>query len=297
MPQSDPFDFDESWREHDLVWFLTCLRAWRTNPWLCATGVLVVFGLFSGLVSLVTSGFSQDFCERLAFGSALALPFISARAMMIMLGTDSITRMQLATATDLVCSDLSRQDLTDLQLRGRDLTSSRLTQSNLLAADLMGSLLLDADLHRIIARRARFDYADMSEAVGHRADFRDSSLIGANLTDAIFDSADFRGAVLSDATLMNCDLRRTSFHNADLQGADLRGADLRGANLRGADLRAASIQGADLRGARLDGVDVTGLKMDDLTIWPDGASPMLGTFELTEDDLLLLQTPLNDDSE
>ena len=298
MPEADPFENDHLFQTRDFFWFLTCCKAWRTNPWLVATAALIVVGLVSGLTALLAGGELLTFLQSLSIGATLALPFVSARAFMQMIGGSSSTRVQISTASDLACCDLSRQDLTDLQLRGRDLTSTRLTRSNLLAADLMGSLLMDVDLNRTIARRARFDFADLTEAVGHRADFRQSSLIGANFTDAIFDHADFRDAALCDATLQNCDLRSAMFDGADLQGADLRGADLRDADLRRCDLRSASIQGADLRGALLDGVDLTGLKMDDLTIWPDGQSPMLGTFELTDADLELLSAPaVGDDTE
>ncbi len=295
MSEADPFADDHLHQKRDFTWFTTSIRAWRTNPWLVATAAMFTVGLLAGLASFLTSGPPHLFLRSLSLGAVLTLPFVTARALMQILGGGSATKVQIATASDLSCCDLSRQDLADLQLRGRDLTSARLTRSNLLAADLMGSLMLDADLNKVIARRARFDFADLTEAVGHSADFRDGSLIGANLTDAIFDNADFRGALMCDATLMNCDLRRASFDGADLQGADLRGADLRGADLRRSDLRSASIQGADLRGALLDGVDLTGLKMDDLTIWPDGQSPLLGTFELTEADIALLSSPLQTD--
>lgn len=295
MPEADPFENDHLFQTRDFFWFMTCCRAWRTNPWLVAVAALIFVGLLAGIGALLSHGPARAFLQSLSIGATLALPFVSARAFMQMIGGSSTTRVQISTAGDLACCDLSRQDLSDLQLRGRDLTSSRLTRSNLLAADLMGSLLLDVDFNRVVARRARFDFADMTESVGHRADFRQSSLIGANLTDAIFDHADFSDAALCDATLQNCDLRQATFDGADLQGADLRGADLREADLRRCDLRSASIQGADLRGALLDGVDLTGLKMDDLTIWPDGQSPMLGTFELTDADLELLSAPAQGD--
>ncbi|MEE9415370.1 MAG: pentapeptide repeat-containing protein [Acidimicrobiales bacterium] len=291
MLEADPFEDDYITQRRDLFWFLTCIRAWRTNPWLPATLLLIIIGSISTLIATQALGPAASFAERVALGVGVALPFVVTRAFMQILGGGSATKLQVATAADLACCDLSRQDLTDLQIRGRDLTSARLTRCNLLAADLMGSLMLDVDLSRSIARRARFDYADMTEAIGHRTDLRDASLVGTNLTDGLFERADFRGAQLIDATLMNCDLRRAAFSTANLHGADLRGADLRGADLRHCVLRSVSLQGADLRGARLEGADLDGIKVDDLTIWPDGDAKLFGSFELSEDDLELLSTP------
>ena len=88
-------------------------------------------------------------------------------------------------------------------------------------------------LENSTARGARFDGADLTEAVLTDTDFSRASLRGAKLekveaTGANFRGADLRGARLRNAVLVDCDLRGADLTDTDLTGADLRGADLRG---------------------------------------------------------------------
>jgi uncharacterized protein YjbI with pentapeptide repeats len=90
-----------------------------------------------------------------------------------------------------------------------------------------------------------------------KRDFREATLVNAELRGEDLEFANFRKACLCHAVLSNTRLYKAELLGADLRKADLRGADLREANLRHADLRHADLRGADLRDAQLFGAQLS----------------------------------------
>ncbi|MBD3314781.1 MAG: hypothetical protein GF344_03260 [Chitinivibrionales bacterium] len=136
---------------------------------------------------------------------------------------------------DLNGLDLSRKNLSGIDLRGFTLVGTGFVATNLGGADLRGIHFAKAN-----CRAAGFVNADLR---------------GADLAYGRFDNADFRGADLRGACFVD-----SLCSNADLSGADLRGALLgtehHKDDFRGADLRAVGLsEGGDF--ATLD-CDISG---------------------------------------
>jgi hypothetical protein len=121
----------------------------------------------------------------------------------------------------------------------------------------------------VVARRARFQGAVLSELNLRGADFHEADLQGAILTRSTFLltqsglQANFAKANLEGAKLLGAFLEDVNFWQANL-----RGADLTEANLAGADL-----SGADLTGANLARATLTCALYDKQTRWPEGFDP------------------------
>jgi uncharacterized protein YjbI with pentapeptide repeats len=137
--------------------------------------------------------------------------------------------------------NVSRGDLTGVQVAGAQLGGADLTGAQLVEADLSGAHLHEADLSGAQLRRANLTGAW----------FVGANLSGANLREAKLSGAQLGGANLKDARLAFADLSGAQVREVNLSGAHLHGADLRDARLRGADLTDALLGGAKLRDARL----------------------------------------------
>lgn len=97
--------------------------------------------------------------------------------------------------------DLAGAVFTGAQLQGCNLRDTKmpgcdLRRANLDDADLTGCDLRGAKFYQAIARRTRFDKANLAQA-----EFISANLMNASLTNAIIDGADFRGANLYAADL------------------------------------------------------------------------------------------------
>ncbi|MCP2671410.1 pentapeptide repeat-containing protein [Maricaulaceae bacterium EIL42A08] len=115
-----------------------------------------------------------------------------------------------------------------------------------------------ADLYR-----SKLDGADFRQAVLVRAD-RDPGLVPAGLN---FDEdGDMKGG---NVDFRNCSMVGAQLGNAKLKGADFSGANLHGADLSGADIRDANLNGAILTAANLEGAAIDGVTMENVLRDPD----------------------------
>ncbi len=138
-------------------------------------------------------------------------------------------------------------------IRGADLRACDLTR-----ADMRGVILRGADLYR-----AKLDGADFRQAVLVRAD-RDPGMVPAGLN---FDEdGDMKGGTVD---FRNCSMVGAQLGSAKLKGADFSGANLHGADLSGADIRDANLNGANLTGANLEGAAIEGVTMENVLRDPD----------------------------
>lgn len=169
----------------------------------------------------------------------------------------------LAGAT-LRGAEWPRVNLSGADLEGADFTRANLSQASLIRARADRARFDGADLHdallpEIAAVRAQLKVADLTAAVATEGDFSHAALDFACLMESQLGGASFfvsslRGARFSGAKLMGAILVA-----ADIQGADFRGADLEAASMRDVVLRDARWDGAKLSRADLSGADLEGL--------------------------------------
>ena len=128
--------------------------------------------------------------------------------------------------------NLSRIDLSEINLRGAYLYSTNLSGSNLSSTDLSGATLFNANLSE-----ANLFKANLSNANLERANLFGTNLIKANLSNANLERANLAGANLIKANLSNANLENTDLSNANLSGANLSKTNLFNTNLFNVDLR------------------------------------------------------------
>ncbi len=92
------------------------------------------------------------------------------------------------------------------------------------------------------------------------------NLVGVNLQDALLDRADFRDTTISGAQLGGAHLHSANFQRATLIGVDLRKAKLSHADLSESDLSGADLSTASLEEAVLREVDLGGANLCEATL-------------------------------
>ncbi len=126
---------------------------------------------------------------------------------------------------EIVSPDLTRCDLSNLNLVGADLSRADLTHAQLSKANL---------------RRANFEEADLIYADLCQVDLREATLHKATVMYASLDGADLSDANLNHASLIESDFVgakfcRTDLHNANLTGSALLGTHFLGTEVSGVD--------------------------------------------------------------
>jgi len=148
-----------------------------------------------------------------------------------------------------------RLDLSFIDVRYADLSGV-----NLVAIILLGAVLDGSDL-----RGARMSYADLRRVSLKDADLRGADLRNADLTGATVAHARFDKAQLTDALLVETDLIGAVLKGADLTLTDATNANLSGAILDAAHLDKAVLNGAILRDCKLIGTTMLLLRIDSET--------------------------------
>lgn len=165
-------------------------------------------------------------------------------------------------------TDLTGNDLHNLNLRGADLEQAVLRRTNLSGADLGEANLTDADLRRANLEETHLYWSNLRES-----DLRGSVMVGANLMGADLEGADLSGADLTFAVLNGANLCNAVLHGTTLVDADLNWANFSGADLDGANLSGARLGWADLSDVSLATVDLTRAYYNNHTQWPDDFDP------------------------
>ena len=173
----------------------------------------------------------------------------------------SLARVDLSgswlVGTDLFGADLRGANLQEADLRGADIGRANLRRSwmsggdfhraNFWEADLSEAFLLAADMSEVETMAG----AHLEDIIAYRADFSRATISErqgepVHMQRAFLEEARFRCAVVNAVDLRSADLQDADFTNAQLIGADLRGANLNGTILAGADLSKADLRGVDL---------------------------------------------------
>ncbi len=149
--------------------------------------------------------------------------------------------------------DLSGFDLRDI----KNLFEYPLTAVRAVKATFLGLHLEKANIQSAI-----LDYSDFRDCTLARADFRGTSLKGAQLTRADltgvnfgpikFDTPEGHGVRMQRANLSGASLKFCNLRDCDLRDSILMGIDLSNTNLTGCDLRRADLTGANLSGSNLE---------------------------------------------
>lgn len=167
---------------------------------------------------------------------------------------------------DLSGAELKGANLSNANLSATTLVRTSLVRTLANRTNFGGANLTGANLSGVQAIAATWDGADLSGASVTGGDLSNGTFDRAILhglkgskTTAV--AARFNDADLSQAVWRGSDLSATDFNRTDLTQADLAASNLSESNLQGAILSRANLQGAnltqaDLRGAKLDGADL-----------------------------------------
>lgn len=194
--------------------------------------------------------------------------------------------------------DLSKADLTGLDLRGQsfcfskfegatlarakfdgadfegaDLSGAKAPRASFVGAKLEGTKLVGANLEGATFDDANVFEADFTRAIlteaklrrlrGNHARFERATLVGADLTDASLDFANLEKTSVDDANFAGASLADASFAAAVGAGSGFPKARLTRANLAKARLTSATMNGADLVGANLEKADLSSARLED----------------------------------
>src|SRR5258708_28513075 len=127
--------------------------------------------------------------------------------------------------------------------------------------------LYEADLSRADLSGVNLYRADLREADFFGANLSGADLFEANLTQAFLSIARLKGADLGGANLYEARLKGADLSGADLSGANLFGADLSYANLTGANLIEADLSGATLVRTNLTEAILTECRIYGIAAW------------------------------
>ena len=193
---------------------------------------------------------------------------------------DVIVRQQQAVIAgeraNFVGADLSGVNLEGLNLRyanftGADLRGANLTGASLDYADLSKAKLQEANLNdgslvAVVAHRASFARATMTNVQATMGNFLGSRFAGTDLTNCHLayakldrtdcDAVNLTGANLSGATATDGVWRFANLTNAHLTNVNLNDTNLTNANLTSANLDGASVHAAHLQGITLTDADM-----------------------------------------
>lgn len=147
---------------------------------------------------------------------------------------------------------LGNSDYTGSRFDDAVLTLSKLDDSNFKNASLV-----KADMTRVDATGSRFEGADLTKAVGYRASFDEVRLLKATLAKSEFFRASFRQASIVDVDWSKSELGRVDFAGAKLDGVDFSYTNLSRVNFGDAVLTRVNFHGAYTYLTRFEGVDLS----------------------------------------
>lgn len=145
--------------------------------------------------------------------------------------------------------DLTRVDLSRVNLKEHYLYQSRLNKAKLIQANLSKAILIEADLRKTNLSTAKLTMTNLSRANLSKANLSYANLDGVSLMGANLRHADLSGALLR-AVKISGDSFGPHFRQADLREANLSRADFSGAWLNKANLSGADLFKTNMRTAQ-----------------------------------------------
>ena len=180
---------------------------------------------------------------------------------MTLLRSEDVTKYNaLHQNSGFLTFNLSRKDLSGLDLRSADFSGAELTETDFSDCNLEDAKFWLAEMPR----------ADLTDADVSRASFNRAILSSAILTGIHGEAPDFSEAIMVDVSLMSIEaLRLADFAGAELAQANLFGSSFPEARFDGADFTLASAVGSDFASvASMNDVNLTGANLTGAHIEP-----------------------------
>ena len=160
------------------------------------------------------------------------------------------------------CKKISKM-LGNSDYTGSRFDESILTLSQIEKSNFKNASLVKANLTRVDATGSRFEDADLTKANGYRAVFDEVTLKNSNLTKSEFFRASFREAQIADVDWSKSELGRVDFRAAKLANVDFSFTNLSRVEFGSAQLDKVDFEGAYTYLTRIEGVDLR--KVQNLT--------------------------------
>ncbi len=149
-----------------------------------------------------------------------------------------------------------------LDLKGRDLRYANFTEALMPKVDFRKINGVTTKLNKAIFRdavlfKANMSYAQLQHASLYKVQLQGANLWRAQLQGVSMGLAQLQGSVMYGAQLRDSILRKTQLQGTDLSWARMQNVRLSNAQLQGANLSKAQLQGADFTEAQLQGAKLT----------------------------------------
>ncbi len=180
---------------------------------------------------------------------------------MTLLRNEDVTKYNgLHQNSGFLTFNLSRKDLSGLDLRSADFSGAELTETNFSDCNLEDAKFWLAEMPR----------ANLTDADVSRASFNRAILSSAILTGIHGEAPDFSEAIMVDVSLIRIEgLRLADFAGAELAQANLFASSFPEARFDGADFTLASAVGSDFASvASMNDVNLTGANLTGALIEP-----------------------------
>ena len=180
---------------------------------------------------------------------------------MTLLRSEDVTKYNaLHQNSGFLTFNLSRKDLSGLDLRSADFSGAELTETDFSDCNLEDAKFWLAEMPR----------ADLTDADVSRASFNRAILSSAILTGIHGEAPDFSEAIMVDVSLIRIEgLRLADFAGAELAQANLFDSSFPEARFDGADFTLASAVGSDFASvASMNDVNLTGANLTGAHIEP-----------------------------
>ncbi len=177
---------------------------------------------------------------------------IKTRALQTTLQTNNATQYIDICGAILKNVDLSKMNLTYLDLRNAQLQKANFSDSDLSNGLFQGANLLDANLNNAYLPRTNFTGAMLSNAILNHA-----NISHADLSNARLERASLKNAALNNSNFENANLRLTTLDDANFAHSNLSGIDLTNATLIHVNFTDANLEGANLVESNLENSNFT----------------------------------------
>lgn len=131
---------------------------------------------------------------------------------------------------------------TNKMLDDSDFSDSNMVKTDMTRSSATASSFRNADLTKAVGYRANFDRVDLTNTILTKSEFSRASFKNAKIKNVDWSKAelgriDFSGAKLDNVSFIYTNLSRAEFANAELSGVDFKGAYTYLTHFEGVDLR------------------------------------------------------------
>ena len=173
------------------------------------------------------------------------------------LSRDELARRYAAGQRTFHGVNLSKENLSNLDLQEIDLTGSRLVRTKLFNTNLEGATLSECDFSSTYLVQTH-----LSGATARRAKFVEARMDGVKWEHVDFEGSRFDNVRLEKADLQHCRMKKVGLARADLTEANLQDIQLYGAYLEDACLHGARLTRVRFNRSNLSQTDMTDAQIE-----------------------------------